>query len=209
VKTELLLKDGFDAAIDYTEHDTVESARLALSVAAPKGVDVYFDNTGGHITDAVFDLTNKFARVAVCGQIAVYNMSDPSNPPVAKAFLHKLIYKSVTIRGFVVRDFYTKPNALDTFFREVGQGIKENKIKYHETTFEGLRSYQRLSLVYSLVQIPERLLSKYNFTIITTSIISVVSLFSLLFLSCVLWIHCHQFRRLRLCGTVSFVPTAT
>jgi len=131
-KCKLLTEEfGCDVAIDYKKHNTFQSMKDALMLAAPKGVDVYFDNTGGMVTDVVFDVLNKFARVAVCGQISMYNSKET---PMVPLFLHKIIYKSVTIRGFVVSDFTSR--AAD-FYRDMTQWVKEGKIKYRETVVDG------------------------------------------------------------------------
>jgi len=130
-KIDYLKKLGFDYTIDYKLHKTAESVTEELKKAAPNGVDLYFDNTGGHVTDAVFPLLNKYARVAVCGQISMYNEVDPPRVP---AFLHHLIYKSVTVKGFVVSDFVSQ---VGRFYDEVPKLLQENKIQYQETVVEG------------------------------------------------------------------------
>ncbi len=74
----------------------------AIKDACPEGVDVFFDNVGGELFDAVFEDINKKARMVICGQIAQYNKSDPPQGPRPQ---HKLIKKSARIEGFVVFDF--------------------------------------------------------------------------------------------------------
>jgi len=131
-KCKMLTEElGFDATVDYKRHPTVESMRDALTQAAPGGIDVYFDNTGGVVTDAVFDLLNKYGRVAICGQISMYNAKET---PLAPLFLHKLIYKSITIKGFVVMDFV---NRAGEFYKDMSTWVKEGKVRFKETVFEG------------------------------------------------------------------------
>ena len=89
-------KFGFDACIDYKKFDTQEKVAAELKRLSPEGFDVYFDNTGGHVTDAFFDATRKYSRMALCGSIANYNDEKPK--PIPNFFL-KCIYTSVRIQG--------------------------------------------------------------------------------------------------------------
>ena len=66
---------GFDECLDYKQHDTAEKMRDALKQAAPEGIDLYFDNTGGHVTTAACKSLNEFGRVALAGAISSYNKS--------------------------------------------------------------------------------------------------------------------------------------
>lgn len=102
-KTAWLIDDlGFDAAINY---ETTDDHRAALDEAAPDGVDVYFDNVGGPITDAVFTRPNVDARVAVCGQIAHYNHE---RVPTGPRKLPQLIAPRAKVEGFPVSDYATR-----------------------------------------------------------------------------------------------------
>jgi len=131
-KCDYILNEcGFDAAIDYRIYDTKQKISEQLRLLAPQGIDCYFDNTGGHVTDAVWDHLNKFGRVAVCGQISVYNETDL---PKVDLFLHKTIYKSITIKGFVVSDFGSKAGE---FGQAMGGWVKSGQVKYRETIVKG------------------------------------------------------------------------
>jgi len=125
-------KFGFDAAIDYKKFDTVEKVTAELKRISPEGVDLYFDNTGGHVTDAFYTVVKKFGRSAVCGSISVYN-KDPSEVKVPSPFI-RIIYTSVTIKGFIVYDYEDK---WPQFEKEVTQLVKENKVQHEETVVEG------------------------------------------------------------------------
>jgi len=119
---------GFDAAIDYKHFHNVESMRGALAAATPSGIDCYFDNTGGHVTDAAFDLLNKFGRVAICGLIAqgfdaTFNVKTIN-----------IVRKSLTVRGFVVSDFDARAAE---FYEKMTQWIAGGQIKVHETVTDG------------------------------------------------------------------------
>jgi NADPH-dependent curcumin reductase CurA len=125
---------GFDAAIDRRAPDLKEQ----LKQACPKGIDVYFENVGGEVFDAVFPLLNDFARIPVCGIIAHYNDTElPPGPDKTPRLLRAILSKRLTFRGFIVSDF---ANQADAFRRDVGQWLKEGKIKYREDVVEGLEA---------------------------------------------------------------------
>jgi len=125
---------GFDAAID--RRDPALKAKLAE--ACPKGIDVYFENVGGEVWEAVFPLLNNFARIPVCGLIAHYNDTElPSGPDKSTRLLRTILTKRLTIRGFIVTDFADQAAA---FRRDVGQWLAEGKIKYREDVVDGLEA---------------------------------------------------------------------
>jgi NADPH2:quinone reductase len=120
---------GFDACIDYTATDDYAAA---LDEAAPDGVDCYFDNVGGPITDAVFTRLNLDARVAVCGQISMYNATET---PTGPRKLRHLISTRATVEGFLVSDFAPRfETATETLAKWVGSG----DVQYRETVTDGL-----------------------------------------------------------------------
>src|ERR1700693_6093703 len=123
VKNEL----GFDAAID---HRAVEFP-AHLAAACPKGIDVYFENVGGAVWQAVLPLLNNFARVPVCGLIAQYNGPPPGDgTDRLPATMRQILSKSLTLRGFIYYDFASEHYA--DFLREVGAGIADGRIRYRE-----------------------------------------------------------------------------
>ena len=123
---------GFDAAVDHRGPDL--PARLAE--ACPKGIDVYFENVGGAVFDAVLPLLNDFARVPVCGLVANYNLTAPPPGPDRSALLMRnVLTKRLTIRGFIVWDFADQE---DDFLRDVGGWLKEGRVKHREDVVEGL-----------------------------------------------------------------------
>jgi len=131
-KTAWLTDDlGFDAAINY---ETTDDYRAALDDAAPDGVDVYFDNVGGPITDAVFTTLNVDARVAVCGQIAHYN---DESVPTGPRKLPQLIAPRAKVEGLLVSDYATRFGvARDRLEAWVAAGT----IDHRETVVEGLEN---------------------------------------------------------------------
>ena len=119
---------GFDEAINYK---TTPDIAQALAEAAPNGVDCYFDNVGGAITDAVYDLLNKHARIALCGQISTYNATEA---PVGPRPEGKLLKTSTKLQGFIVSDYLSRwPEGV----QQLTQWYTEGKLKSEETVTEG------------------------------------------------------------------------
>lgn len=128
-KTDLLTeKYGFDAAINYK---TTENMKEAISKACPDGVDVYFDNVGGEILDAVLLNINKDARIINCGAISLYNDTSVPTGPRPEGILIK---KTALMQGFLVRDHVKD---FGQSIKQLAAWIKEGKIKYDETILEG------------------------------------------------------------------------
>lgn len=123
---------GFDVALDHRADDF--AGRLAA--ACPDGIDVYFENVGGAVFDAVLPLLNDFARIPVCGLVAHYNDTAPRNGPDRVPQLMSLILtRHLTVRGFIQRDFIA---LYPEFVREMGQWLREGRIRYREDVIEGL-----------------------------------------------------------------------
>ncbi|AYK08192.1 NADP-dependent oxidoreductase [Brevibacillus laterosporus] len=122
---------GFDAAINYK---TTPNMQLALEKACPNGVDVYFDNVGGPISDAVLSLINQGARIPLCGQISLYNSEKQDIGPRVQV---QLLKKTATMKGFLVTQYTDRYHEGMT---QMAQWIKEGKIKYSENIVEGLEN---------------------------------------------------------------------
>jgi NADPH-dependent curcumin reductase len=120
---------GFDACIDHRSNDFRDS----LAAACPNGVDIYFENVGGHVQQTVWPLLNDFARVPVCGLIAQYNSSTPLAGPDMMSVLHKRL----TLRGFIVLDFAGRQA---DFLREAGEWVRSGRLKYREDIVKGLEN---------------------------------------------------------------------
>jgi len=129
VKREL----GFDDCLDHRDPDLASR----LKDACPKGIDVYFENVGGAVFEAVFPLLNAFARVPVCGLIAHYNDTEAKPPKWAASMMRAVLTKRLTIRGFIVSDFAARHA---DFLRDMSGWVREGKIKYKEFVTEGLDS---------------------------------------------------------------------
>jgi leukotriene B4 12-hydroxydehydrogenase/15-oxo-prostaglandin 13-reductase len=122
---------GFDAAINYK---TTPDMKKALKEACPDGVDVYFDNVGGELSDTVIKLINDHARIIVCGQIALYNLEKADVGPRVQPHL---IVKSALMKGFTVGDYKHRTQEAQT---QLAQWYHEGKLKYEENVIEGLEN---------------------------------------------------------------------
>jgi NADPH-dependent curcumin reductase CurA len=125
---------GFDAGIDHRAPDFAEQLRAAC----PNGVDIYFENVGGKVWEAVFPLLNFFARIPVCGLIARYNEASlPQGPDQTPLLMRAILIKRLTLRGFIVSDFNDQAGE---FLREATAWVKEGKLKYREDIVDGLEN---------------------------------------------------------------------
>lgn len=131
-KTHYLKRElGFDEAINYK---TTPNLYEELQKACPNGVDIYFDNVGGNITDAVLRLLNKHARIPLCGQIASYNLDKPDIGP---RNFSQILINSALVKGFIVSDYSHRfPEGM----KDLAKWVLEGKIKYQETMVEGLEN---------------------------------------------------------------------
>lgn len=121
-------KAGFDAVIDYK----ATPIRRGLAVAAPEGIDVYFDNVGGDHLEAAIGALRPHGRVAICGMISGYNATSPAPGPKN---MPMIIGKRLTLRGFLVFDH---ADLRPQFEAEVGKWLAEGKIVWRETLVEGI-----------------------------------------------------------------------
>jgi NADPH-dependent curcumin reductase CurA len=120
---------GFNACID---HRTADFARQ-LEAVCPAGIDVYFENVGGAVQQAVWPLLNDFARIPVCGLIAQYNATTLLPGPDMVSVLRKRL----TLRGFIVSDFAAKEA---DFLRDVSDWLRSGRLKYREDVVDGLEN---------------------------------------------------------------------
>ncbi|QCP04270.1 NADP-dependent oxidoreductase [Brevibacterium sp. CS2] len=132
-KVAFLEELGFDVALDHRGDDL----RGALKQAVPQGIDVYFENVSGPVWDAVLPRLNTFARVPVCGLAAGYNATEaPSGPDRSAALMRNILTKSLLLRGFIQTEFVE--SMFSDFLRDMGQWVREGKVKYREDITEGL-----------------------------------------------------------------------
>jgi NADPH-dependent curcumin reductase len=123
---------GFDACIDYKAEKDLGAA---VKAACPNGVDVYFDNVGGAVSDAVLAHLNFWSRVALCGSISQYNTAAPG-----PRWMGTFVGKRVTARGFIVWDFNQR---YAPALRQMGEWVRAGKIKYKEDIVEGIENAPR------------------------------------------------------------------
>jgi NADPH-dependent curcumin reductase CurA len=125
---------GFDAVLDHRSPNLADELRAAC----PDGIDVYFENVGGKVWDAVFPLLNTFARIPVCGLVAQYNSTGPfEGPDRLPVLMRDVLSKSLTIRGFIQREFSAQRPA---FYKDMAGWIAEGRVKYKEDIVEGLEN---------------------------------------------------------------------
>ncbi len=125
---------GFDAAVDHRAADFPDR----LAAACPDGIDVYFENVGGAVWQAVLPLLNKFARVPVCGLIAQYNATGPGETDRLPATMREVLSKSLTLRGFINYDF--RADHFADFLRDVGGGVASGRYRYREDIADGIEN---------------------------------------------------------------------
>ena len=134
-KVEMLKsKYSFDEGVNYNATSNMKEAIAAL---CPDGVDIYFDNVGGDISDGVLANINKFARLIICGSISVYN---ETSVPVGPRVEPLLIKSSALMQGFIVGNYATKfPEAM----QQLSIWLKEGKLTYSETIIDGFDNIPR------------------------------------------------------------------
>ncbi len=127
---------GVDEVINYKNYPTSVAMKNKLSRVCPEGIDMYYDNVGGYITDAVFETINLGARIIICGQISQYS-GGLDNPELGPRFLHKILYKRATIQGVLARDYTDR---MDEMLREMTPWILDRSLKYKETIVNGFEN---------------------------------------------------------------------
>jgi NADPH-dependent curcumin reductase CurA len=134
-KVDYLISElGFDAAFNYK---TVTDYSTKLREVCPNGIDVYFDNVGGAISDAVFGLVNRHARISICGQISQYNLERPELGPRLPLVL---LVKQARAEGFLVPQFIGR---WAEGIKQMAAWLAEGKLKYHEDIKEGIENAPR------------------------------------------------------------------
>ena len=133
LKTEL----NFDEAINYK---TSPNIRKTIKSACPEGIDIYFDNVGGEISDSIMYLINNFARVVICGQISQYNHNRLSIGPRMQMFI---LTRRALMQGFIINDY---KNQFDKALKELTNWLLKGKIKNKETIIDGFENLPRAFL---------------------------------------------------------------
>jgi NADPH-dependent curcumin reductase CurA len=120
---------GFDACVRHKEEELIP----ALKAACPQGIDIYFDNVGGAVLDAVLHAVNAFARIPLCGVISEYNDTEPAPGPN----MRRVLVNRVMIQGFIVSDYADR---LGEHTRALTGWFREGKLKYREDVVDGLEN---------------------------------------------------------------------
>lgn len=131
-KCALVKELGADECIDYRAAGNYEGLLAALSKAAPKGIDVYFDNVGGDHLEAAIEMSRPMARMALCGMISQYNNTEAAPGP---RNMVQIVGKQLQIRGFIVS---THADMQPDFMKDMASWILSGKMKFEETVMEGI-----------------------------------------------------------------------
>ena len=125
---------GFDACVSHLRQDLADE----LKAACPSRIDVYFDNVGGRVLDAVLPLLNDYARVVVCGGIANFNLTEPPpGPNLAPRLMARVLARRLTLRGFIVFDHHGRR---EEFLKDVSAWIRSGQLTYKEDIVDGLEN---------------------------------------------------------------------
>lgn len=126
---------GVDACLDHKADDFAEQ----LAAACPDGIDIYFENVGGKVLDAVLPLLNTGARIPVCGLVSQYNATSlPNGPDRLGQLMGTILVKRLTVKGFIIFDDYA--HRYDEFARDMSQWLSDGNIHYREQIVDGLEN---------------------------------------------------------------------
>ncbi|QGZ94862.1 NADP-dependent oxidoreductase [Terricaulis silvestris] len=129
-KLDWLKSVGVDEVVNYKKGNLLENVRKA----APKGIDIYFDNVGGEHLEVALEVARPWARFIECGMISVYNDKEPSPGPRNMPYI---VGKRIKMQGFIVFDFI---DMREQFITEMTQWVKDGRIKWQETIENGIEN---------------------------------------------------------------------
>ncbi len=129
-KLQWLKSVGVDHLVNYKQGNLLENVRAA----APKGIDIYFDNVGGEHLEVALEVARPFARFIECGMISVYNATEPQPGPRNMPYI---VGKRIKMQGFIVSDFM---DMRQQFYAEMGAWVRDGKIKWEETVENGIEN---------------------------------------------------------------------
>lgn len=134
-KVAYLKELGFDHAIDHRGEDLPR----AVKDAASDGIDVYFENVGGKVFDAVWPRMNTYGRIPICGRIANYNATElPPGPDRTPEIMSGILVRSLTIRGFIQDEFVSR--YYKDFLRDMSGWVASGEVKFREDVTRGLEN---------------------------------------------------------------------
>jgi NADPH-dependent curcumin reductase CurA len=126
---------GFDACLNHHDADFPRQ----LAAACPQGIDVYFENVGGAVFQAVLPLLHARARVPVCGLIAEYNRTAlPAGPDRTALLLNAILTRRIRMQGFII--YYDYGDRYGEFYAQMGRWFSEGRVKYREDMVDGLEN---------------------------------------------------------------------
>ena len=126
---------GFDACVDHKDAGLNDK----LAAACPKGIDVYFENVGGKVFDAVMPLLNAHARIPLCGLIAQYNATElPAGPDRTAQLMRLILSQRIRMQGFIIFDNYG--NHFPEFLKTMTPWVESGKVRVKEDRVEGLEN---------------------------------------------------------------------
>lgn len=128
---------GFDAAVDHRAHADARSLRQALAEAAPDGVDIYWENVGGKLLEAVLPLMNTHGRIPICGTIAWYGGADLDTQDKLPGMWRSILVKRLQVSGFIIFDHW---GDFPAFIKDVAPRVASGEIKYIEDVADGLEN---------------------------------------------------------------------
>ncbi|NDW45299.1 NADP-dependent oxidoreductase [Ruegeria sp. PrR005] len=133
---------GFDACLDHRAYDSAADLRRALATECPDGIDIYFENVGGKVLEAVLPLMNNFGRIPICGMISWYNAgglgAGASDPGLTgPAIWRSILVKFLSVNGFIISNHFDRYPA---FLAEVAPKLASGEIRYLEDVAEGLEN---------------------------------------------------------------------
>ncbi|MCF6232940.1 MAG: NADP-dependent oxidoreductase [Rhodobacteraceae bacterium] len=129
---------GFDACVDHRAFETASELRKAIAAECPKGIDIYFENVGGKVFEAVLPLMNTFGRIPVCGMISGYNLTEaPSGPDRLPMLWRSVLIKHLSINGFIISNHFDR---YPEFLATIGPKVASGDIAVLEDIAEGLEN---------------------------------------------------------------------
>ena len=129
---------GFDACLDHRAHETAKDLRAALGEACPDGVDIYFENVGGKVLEAVMPLMNPFGRIPICGMISWYNAGGKAEEIMSlPAMWRSILVKFLSVNGFIIMNHW---DSYPQFLQEVAPKVVSGEVKYLEDIAEGIEN---------------------------------------------------------------------
>lgn len=135
-------KFGFDACLDHRAYDTASDLRAALGNACPDGIDMYYENVGGKVLEAVIPLMNNFGRIPICGMISWYDAGALGANATAQSLTAPMLWRTILVKflsvnGFIISNHFDQ---YPTFIAEIGPKIASGEIAYLEDIAEGLEN---------------------------------------------------------------------